>query len=50
MLTFIVALISVLGLLVLHEYGHFIIAKKCGVEVEEFGIGYPPRLFGRKIR
>jgi len=49
MLTFIIALFSILGLLVLHEYGHFIIAKKCGVEVEEFGVGYPPRLFGRKI-
>ena len=38
-----------MGLLVLHEFGHFITAKKCGVEVQEFGVGYPPRLFGKKI-
>jgi len=33
----------------LHEFGHFVIAKKCGVKVEEFGIGYPPRIIGKKI-
>ena len=36
--------------MVLHELGHFLMAKKFGVEVEEFGIGYPPRIFGKKIR
>ncbi len=30
-------------LVVVHEYGHMIAAKKGGVEVEEFGIGFPPR-------
>ncbi|MFO0970838.1 MAG: site-2 protease family protein [Candidatus Saccharimonadales bacterium] len=30
-------------LVVVHEYGHLIAAKKGGVEVEEFGIGFPPR-------
>ena len=36
-----------LALLILaHEFGHFLAAKKSGVRVEEFGIGYPPRLFG----
>lgn len=29
--------------------GHFLIAKKLGVKVEEFGIGYPPRIVGKKI-
>lgn len=33
----------------MHEFGHFILAKKFGVRVEEFGIGYPPRLIGKKI-
>jgi len=38
--------IGVLGLLVLvHELGHFIAAKKAGCYVEEFGIGFPPKLF-----
>jgi regulator of sigma E protease len=36
----------VLGLLVfVHELGHFLVAKRAGIVVEEFGIGYPPRLF-----
>lgn len=36
-------------LIVVHEYGHFLVAKKNGVEVEEFGIGFPPRLYGKKL-
>lgn len=41
--------IVILGLLVfVHEFGHFITAKKNGVRVEEFGFGFPPRLFGFK--
>jgi len=31
-----------------HEFGHFITAKKSGVNVEEFGFGFPPRIFGIK--
>lgn len=48
-LTIIIAFISLIGLIILHEFSHFILAKKFGVRVEEFGIGYPPRLFGKKI-
>lgn len=48
-LTFFIAFISLIGLIVLHELGHFILAKRFGAKVEEFGIGYPPRLFGKKI-
>jgi len=36
-------------LVFVHEFGHFIAAKKVGVRVEEFGFGLPPRLYGRKI-
>lgn len=43
------AFISLVILMIIHEFGHFIIAKKFGVRVDEFGIGYPPRLFGKKI-
>ncbi len=44
------AIIFVFGLLVLiHEFGHFIAAKMMGVRVERFSIGFPPRLFGKKI-
>ena len=42
---FIVALFMAICL---HELGHFIVAKRAGVKVEEFGIGIPPRLFGIK--
>lgn len=39
--------VIVLGLLVfVHEFGHFIMAKKAGIHVEEFGFGFPPRLVG----
>jgi len=48
-LTIIIAFISLVVLIILHEFGHFILAKKFGVKVEEFGLGYPPRIFGKKI-
>lgn len=35
--------------MIIHEFGHFIIAKKFGVKIEEFGIGYPPKIFGKKF-
>lgn len=39
----------VLGVLIfVHEFGHFIFAKKAGMKVEEFGFGFPPRLWGVK--
>lgn len=33
-------------LIVVHEFGHFFAARRCGVKVEEFGIGIPPRAKG----
>ncbi len=46
----IVLVIVGLSLLILvHEFGHFLAAKISGVRVEEFGLGFPPRLFGKKI-
>ncbi|MCG2694446.1 RIP metalloprotease RseP [Candidatus Parcubacteria bacterium] len=37
----------VLGLIVfIHEFGHFICAKKLGAKAEEFGLGFPPRMIG----
>lgn len=39
----------VLAILVLvHEWGHFIVAKKTGMRVDEFGIGFPPKAYGFK--
>ncbi len=48
-LTVLIALFSLIILIVIHEFGHFILAKKFGTKVEEFGVGYPPRLFGRQF-
>lgn len=40
----------ILSLLVfIHELGHFLTAKKFGIKVEEFGMGLPPRAWGKKI-
>ncbi len=33
----------------IHEFGHFIMAKRSGIGVEEFGFGLPPRAWGKKI-
>ncbi len=35
-------------LIFVHEFGHFIVAKKSGIRVDEFGFGFPPKLFGFK--
>ncbi|MBI1863021.1 site-2 protease family protein [Candidatus Microgenomates bacterium] len=48
-LIIIVVFIAILTVLVLvHEWGHFIVARKNGILVEEFGIGFPPRIWGKK--
>lgn len=42
--------IFALGILVfIHELGHFLLAKLVGIRVERFSIGYPPRMFGKKV-
>ncbi len=47
MLITILIFVIVLGLLVfVHEAGHFIAAKRSGMQVHEFGFGFPPRLIG----
>lgn len=47
MIITIIIFVAILGLLVfVHELGHFIVAKKSGMGVHEFGFGFPPRLFG----
>ena len=48
-LTFILIILILSSLILIHELGHFIAARKNGVRVEEFGIGYPPRIWGKKI-
>jgi len=50
MLGSILIFLVVLSILVLvHEFGHFWVARKNGIWVEEFGFGLPPRIIGKKI-
>jgi len=49
MLVTIIVFLVVLSIIVfVHEVGHFYTARKLGIGVEEFGFGYPPRMFGIK--
>lgn len=45
MISLIIFLLILSFLVLIHEFGHFIMAKLSGVRVEEFAIGFPPRLF-----
>jgi regulator of sigma E protease len=47
---FIFALIMFVLLVVVHELGHAIMARRSGVVVEEFGVGFPPRAAGKKLK
>lgn len=46
----VLGLVLFVMLVVVHEFGHFIMARRNGVEVEEFGIGFPPRAWGKKLK
>jgi regulator of sigma E protease len=48
MIYFIISLLCFGLIIFLHELGHFLMARKYGIAIEEFGIGYPPRLFSFK--
>ncbi len=45
----VVAILMVTLLVVIHEAGHFVAARGSGVKVEEFGIGFPPRLLKKRL-
>src|SRR3989338_1035493 len=47
-ITILVFLLILSVLVLIHEAGHFFVAKKLGIKVEEFGFGLPPRAFGIK--
>ena len=46
--TIIIGIVALSVILIVHELGHFIAAKATGIRVEEFGLGYPPRLVSFK--
>jgi regulator of sigma E protease len=49
MLTIIVIVFLFALLVILHEWGHFLAARRGGVDVDEFGIGFPPKIWGKKV-
>lgn len=49
-LTPLVFLLTLSVLVLVHELGHFLLAKKAGIRVEEFGFGYPPKIFSKKVK
>lgn len=49
-LLLVLGIVLFIGLIIIHEFGHFIAARRNGVEVEEFGIFFPPTLYRRKTK
>lgn len=47
-MSIIIFILVLVALIVVHEFGHFVVAKWSGMRVDEFGIGYPPRAWGFK--
>src|SRR3989338_8167896 len=45
----IIFILTLLVLVLIHELGHFLVAKKFGIKVLEFGFGIPPKIYGKKI-
>lgn len=48
-MTILLFLLVLVVLIVVHELGHFVVAKWSGMRVDEFGLGYPPKLWGKKF-
>ncbi|HUC88046.1 MAG TPA: M50 family metallopeptidase [Candidatus Binatia bacterium] len=46
----VLGLVLFILLVVVHEFGHFIVARRNGVGIEEFGIFFPPRIWSRKTK
>ena len=47
MATLILVIVVISLLILVHEWGHFYSARKLGVKVEEFGFGFPPKVYSR---
>ncbi|MDP9248888.1 MAG: RIP metalloprotease RseP [bacterium] len=47
-MSILIFIIILLVLVLVHEAGHFFVAKKFGIRVDEFGFGFPPKIWGKK--
>lgn len=48
-MSILIFVLVLIALIVVHEFGHFVAAKWSGMRVDEFGLGYPPKAWGKKI-
>lgn len=48
-MTVVIFVLVLVALIVVHEFGHFLAAKWSGMRVDEFGLGYPPKAWGKRI-
>lgn len=48
-ISILIFIFTLLTLVLIHELGHFLMAKRFGIKVEEFGFGIPPKIFGKKF-
>ncbi len=46
---YLLAVLVLFAVIIIHEFGHFITAKLCGIRVNEFAVGFGPRLLHKKI-
>lgn len=46
----VIGLLLFVFLVIIHELGHFLVAERNGVKAEEFGLGFPPRVWSRKLK
>src|SRR3954468_2536341 len=49
-LIFAIGILLFISLVLVHEWGHFIMARRNGVDVEEFGLGFPPRAWSKRLK
>jgi regulator of sigma E protease len=49
-LLLLLGLVLFIGLVVVHELGHYLVARRNGVEAEEFGIGFPPAFYRKRVK
>lgn len=48
-MTVIIFIVILAVLILVHEWGHFYAAKRSGIRVDEFGLGFPPRIAGKRV-
>jgi regulator of sigma E protease len=48
-MTFIIFILVLAVLIFVHELGHFLVARACGIRVDAFAIGFGPKLFSKKV-